>query len=144
MASNNLTSNPLEDVRINIKFKLAALWTSVMFCYVYGDFFTLFVPGHIQDLMDGKSGIGNTTPLKLLAFAVLMTIPAVMIFLSLALKPKISRILNITAGLFFTLIMALIIVTSISEWMIFYIYLAVVEVILTGSIVWLALKWPRQ
>lgn len=27
----------LDDVPVPIKIKLAALWTSVMFCYVYGD-----------------------------------------------------------------------------------------------------------
>jgi hypothetical protein len=32
--------------------------------------------------------------------------------------------------------------TSISEWMTFYIFLGVVEIILTGIIVWQSIKWP--
>ena len=52
----NLKNNNLEDFKINIRIKLSALWGSVMFCYVYGDFFTLFVPGRIKGLADGTSG----------------------------------------------------------------------------------------
>lgn len=141
MASNQHYQR--EDFRINIKLKLSALWISAMFCYVYGDFFSLFVPGRIQDLMDGKSGVGATTPYSILSFALLMTIPILMIVLSLVLKPAVNRWLNIGAGIFFTLIMVLILVTSLSKWMLFYVYLALVEVILTSTIVWISWKWPR-
>jgi Family of unknown function (DUF6326) len=138
------TKKNLEDSRINVKVKLSALWISVMFCYVYGDFFSLFIPGRIQGLMNGNSGAGKTTPLLLLAFAVLMTIPSLMIFLSLVVKPRINRWINIFFGSFFTLIMALIIATSLEEWRIFYVYLAFVEVVLTSLVVWYAWTWPRQ
>lgn len=137
-------SKPLEDIKVNIRFKLSALWASVMFCYVYGDFFGLFTPGRIKDLMDGQSGMGTTTPFTLLAYAVLMTIPSLMIFLSLVLKPGISRWVNIITGIFFTLIMGLILVTTKSSWMLFYRYFAFIEIVLTGTIVWLSWKWPRS
>lgn len=134
----------LKDVKINIKFKLSALWVSVMFCYVYGDFFSLFVPGRIQHLMDGDSGAGETTPVKLLLYAILMTLPSLMIFLSLALKAKVNRILNIVMGIFYTLIMILVAVTSIDRWMLFYTFLGIVEIIITGLITGYALKWPKS
>ncbi len=140
----SVKKNNLEDWSINTKIRLSALWIAVMFCYVYGDFFSLFVPGRIKNLMEGNSGAGATTPFSLLAFAVLMTLPALMIFLSLVLKPAINRRVNIILGIFFTLIMALIVVMSISKWMLFYIYLACVEIALTSLIVWHAVKWPRQ
>ena len=137
-------TNELEDFKINVKFKISALWTTVMFCYIYGDFFILFVPGHIQDLMDGNSGVGTTTPLKLLMFAILMTIPSVMVFLSLVLKPKANRVINISMGVFFSAIMVLIAATSIDEWLIFSIFLSVVEITITSLIVWYAWRWPKQ
>lgn len=90
----------LQDFPINVKFKLSALWASVMFCYVYGDFFSLFLPSRLQNLLNGESGVGATTPLKLLMFAVLMTLPSLMVFLSLALKAKTNRRLNIALGIF--------------------------------------------
>lgn len=137
-----MANTVFEDIKINIKIKLSALWTALMFCYVYGDFFSLFVPGRIQRLMDGDSGAGETTPIMLLAYAILLALPALMIFLSVTVKAKLNRFLNIITGVLYTLVMALVVITSISEWMTFYIFLGIVEIILTGTIIWQAIKWP--
>lgn len=137
-----MANTVFEDIKINIKIKLSALWTALMFCYVYGDFFSLFVPGRIQRLMDGDSGAGETTPIMLLAYAILLALPALMIFLSVTVKAKLNRFLNIITGVLYTLVMALVVITSISEWMAFYIFLGIVEIILTGTIIWQAIKWP--
>lgn len=134
----------LQDFPVNVKFKLSALWASVMFCYIYGDFFSLFLPNRLQNLMNGVSGVGAITPLKLLMFAVLMTLPSLMVFLSLALKAETNRRLNITLGIFYTAVMMLVGATSIGEWKIFYTYLAIVEIILTLLIVWLAWRWQKE
>jgi len=134
----------LQDIKINIKFKLSALWAAVMFCYIYGDFFTLFVPGRIENLMNGQSGTGDTTPIKLLMYAILMTLPSIMIFLSLILKAKANRWLNIVMGIFFTLVMILVVTISVSDWMIFYTYLGIVEIVITSLIVLFAWTWPKE
>lgn len=134
----------LENYTPPTKLKLSALWTSTMFCYVYGDFFSLYVPKKIERIMQGQSGVGNTTPLALLSFALLMTIPSVMIPLSLVLKPTLNRWLNIIMGCIFTGIMALIFFSTIgNEWMMFYSYFAAVEVVLTLTIMRLAWKWSN-
>lgn len=133
----------LLDPKINIKLKLAGLWTSVMFCYVYGDIFSFFLPTRLQNLMNGQSGVGATTPSGLVIFAVLMTLPALMIFLSLALRARFSRWMNIILGAFFTAVMILIGATTVSEWMMFYTFLAAVEIVLTSLIVWNAWRWER-
>jgi Family of unknown function (DUF6326) len=138
------SKNQLQDFSINPRIRLAACWTSVMFCYVYGDFFTLFTPGRIQHLMNGESGVGTTTPYSLLVFALLMTVPALMILLSLIVRPVFCRWLNIITGLFFSTLMLLIAVTSLDEWMLFYTWLALVEIVLTSFIVWMAFKWPQS
>jgi hypothetical protein len=31
-------TNKLEDFKVNVKIKIAALWTSLMFCYIYEDY----------------------------------------------------------------------------------------------------------
>jgi hypothetical protein len=134
----------LQDFKVNVKFKLSALWVSVMFCYIYGDFFSLFVPGRIKGLMNGESGAGKITPWTLLAYAILLSLPPVMIFLSLLLRPKANRILNIFFGALFTLVMLMVVSASIEKWMIFYIYLGVVEIIITCLIISYAWKWPKQ
>lgn len=132
----------LEDFKVNLKIKLSALWVSLMFCYVYGDYFEFFVPGHIEGLMNGKAILN--TPVKVLAAAILMAIPSLMVFLSLTLKPKINRLLNIIFGVFYTLIMILVVSASISPWRAFYIFFGLVEIVVTSLIVWYAWNWTRQ
>ncbi|MBK0380568.1 hypothetical protein I5M19_14680 [Mucilaginibacter sp. SD-g] len=46
-------------------------------------------------------------------------------------------------GLFFTLVMLLVIAASIDRWMIFYIYLGAAEVIITSLITVYAWQWPK-
>jgi Family of unknown function (DUF6326) len=100
------------------------------------------VPKKVEGLISGDNLLDN--PMKLLSGAVLLAIPALMVFLSILLKPWINRWLNIIFGLFFTAIMLLIAFTSGGQWYIFYVFLAIVESIITSLIVWYALKWPRQ
>jgi hypothetical protein len=136
---NNPTQ--FEDIRVNVKIILAGLWTSVTLCYLYGDYFELYTPGKTQGLVDGHNLLNS--PLNLLMAAVVLAIPAVMVFLSLILKPAINRILNIVVGIFFTLVMLFIGISSFSEWYLFYVFLAAVECIITILIVVYAWKWKR-
>lgn len=142
MDSNTTNKNNFEDFKVNIKIKLALLWTSVTLCYLYGDYFELYVPQKTQGLVSGDNLLNS--PAKLFSAAVLLAIPAVMVFFSATLKPRLNRVLNMTFGIFFTLIMVAIAVTSIEPWRAFYVFLAVVESVLTGLIFWYALRWPRQ
>ncbi|WP_166922155.1 DUF6326 family protein [Flavobacterium poyangense] len=141
MSKNETNSGKFADFEINIKIKLSAMWSSIMFCYIYGDYFSLYVPGKVQDFISGETLLDS--PVKLFAAALLMTIPALMIFLSVVLKPKINRGLNIVFGVLYTAIMVLIAVTTIAPWWTFYVFLAVVESCITALIVWYAYKWPR-
>lgn len=113
-----------------------------MFCYVYGDYFELHVPGKLQDMLQGKMGsIGAVSQGMLVATSIVMLVPSLMIFLSLALPPAISRWLNVCVGLLYTLLMLTIMAEG--AWA-FYMLLAGVEVVLTSLAVWYAWRWPRQ
>lgn len=132
----------LENLSVNVKIKLAALWASVMSCYIYGDYFSLYVPNKINGFINGDNLLDS--PIKLLAASLLMAIPALMIGLSVILKPNISKWLNIIFGIFYTAIMVLIGVTTLSAWWSFYVFLAGVEIIITSLIVWYAFNWPKN
>ena len=134
--------NEFEDFKINVKIKLSALWTSVMFCYIYGDYFELYVPKKIEGMIGGSSMLD--TPMKLFAASLLLAISTIMIFLSVALKPRVSRALNIGLGSFYTIIMVLIGLMSVAPWRTFYVFLAAVESIITAGIVWYAWTWPKR
>ena len=134
------TRQSLEHWRAPVQLKLAALWTSVMFCYIYGDYFGLFVPGTLKAMFSGQMGsLGPTTQGVLLGTAALVTFPALMVFLSLALRPAINRPLNILLGLDYTVI---VILFMPGGW-VFYEVMAVVEIVLQLLVVWYALRWPR-
>ena len=140
MNINNKTT--LTDFNINIKIILAFLWSSVTFLYIYGDYFELYVPKKIAGIIDGTSMLDS--PIKLFLASLLLAIPAFMICLSILLKPLSNKWLNIVFGIFFTAIMLLIAVTSISEWRAFYVFYAILESILTALITWTAFNWPKQ
>ena len=130
----------LDDIKIHVKIKLSALWAAVMFCYIYGDHFRLFQQGQLQGMLEGKMWSIPVTQELLLGTSILMAIPGVMVFLSLALKPNINRWVNIILGVTYTAIM---LITMPGAW-VFYIFLGIVEVTLTILIVWYAWSWPKQ
>ena len=136
------TSHSFAEAPVNIRIKLAGLWTAVMFCYIYGDYFELYLPNKVAGLLDGNNLLH--TPAKLLLATIMLSIPALLIFLNLVLKPQLCRWLNIIWGVFFTAIMALIAITSLTEWRMFYVYLAIVECLLTALAVWYAWRWPQR
>lgn len=133
----------MEDIKINVKIRLAALWITVMLLYIYGDIFSFFVPGHMKALMDGHMGLGKVTPGKMVFIAVMMVIPALMVYLSLVLKPAINRILNIVVGALYTVIMVLAVMDTLDPWWAFYVMLGVIEMLITILIVIRAWRWPR-
>ena len=47
------TTTTLEDQRIPVRAKLAAAWTSFMFLYIYVDYFHLYKPGFVDDILAG-------------------------------------------------------------------------------------------
>ena len=136
-----MATTVLEDTKVPVRYKLAALWTSVMFCYVYADYFELYRPGKLQDMLNGEMALGAVTQGMLIGTAVLMAVPSLMIFLSLFLPATVCRWLNVGAGLFYSTIMLLILLDG--AWA-FYMLFATIEVILTLLVVWSAWRWPRQ
>lgn len=132
----------LENLKVNIKIKLAALWASVTFCYLYGDYFELYTPEKVNSLITGENVLDS--PTKLLIASIILAIPSVMVAASIILKPKINQILNILFGTLFTLMMLFIAINSSTAWYSFYVFLAVLESALTFLIVWYAFKWPRN
>jgi hypothetical protein len=81
----------MEDVQI----KLSALWASLMLTYLLGDVLRIFS----GDFQAGEIG-GKQVPQGMyLGMAVLMTIPIVMVFLSLTLKQPVNRWTNIIVAI---------------------------------------------
>jgi hypothetical protein len=129
----------LADFKPPTKLQLAALWTSVMFLYVYGDYFDLYQPGKLAAVARGELGIGLPTDIASIIAATMMTIPSLMIWLSLALPPTLSKWLNVLFGVLYSLILA----ATMRGAAPFYLLLGVVEIALTLAIAVTALRWPN-
>lgn len=126
---------------VNIRIKLVALWAALMFFYIYGDYFALYIPQEASKLVSGDTLLNS--PLKLFAASVLLSIPPLVIIASVMASATLARILNIIFGVVFTAIMLLIAATSIAPEWAAYVFYALVESVITIVIVWQAWNWPK-
>jgi len=134
------TQHALEDTQVNVKLKLAALWASFMFLYIYVDYFALYMPGKVDHILQGRVFVFDITQGFLLAALASVSLPALMIFLSAALPAPVNRSVNI-------IVAAVYIPYSLfnlagEAWM-HMVLGAAVEVVLLGLIIRYAWKWPR-
>jgi hypothetical protein len=131
----------LVDLDVNPKIKLAGLWVALMFFYLYRDVLGFMEPGHVEDLLVGEMAGVRMTQALLLGSAVLMAIPSIMVFVSLALRAQANRWVDIVLGLVHIAILGgTFFVGEISA---LYAFDAIVEFLLIGLIVWHAWRWPR-
>ena len=141
MNSQKVPQKTLEDIKVNVKLKLAAAWASFMFLYIYVDYFHLYMPGSIEDLLSGKVFVFEITQAFLLAVLASVTIPALMIFLSVGLPAKISRWTNIIVA---TVYIPYTLINLVGEAWLHMISGAAVEVVLLLLVIWYAWNWPKQ
>lgn len=139
-----MTGKSLENYKINVKVKLALLWTSLMFLYIYADYFELMTPGKLEKMMQLKTPMGPTSPDLLVIFAVLLIVPALMIVFSIFLGPQLSKWASLVIGAIYAVISILIIISSIgSEWHRFYVLYNFIELAVLLTILWQAWRWPE-
>ena len=141
MNTQQTTQNALEDIKINLKLKIALLWTSFMFLYTYVDHFALYMPGKIQDILVGKVFVFDISYVFLMVAMFFVTIPVLMIFLSVALPAKVNRWTNIIIATI--LIPYMLFNLSGEAWLHMY-FAAALEVIMLCMIICYAWKWPRS
>ncbi len=141
MNSQKVPQKALEDIKLNVKLKLASLWGSFMFLYIYVDYFHLYMPGSIEDILAGKVFVFDITYIFLMIAMTFVTIPAVMIFLSVALSAKVNRWTNIIVA---TVYIPYMLFNLAGEAWMHMVFAAVVEVVLLLLVIWYAWKWPKQ
>ena len=132
-------SRVLSDPPLPLRLKLSARWASLTFCYLYGDYFGLYKPGKLQRMLDGTGPMGPSSQESLLFVALLLVVPGLMVFLTLALPARIVRWLCIGLALFYAAFVA---ITMPGAWW-FYLAYSSIEIALCGVIAWLAWRWPR-
>jgi len=136
------TTNMLEDRKVNVKAKLAFLWAALMFFYIYNDLFSIFQPGHVADLVEGQlEGVQFTQPL-LFGAAVLMAFPSLMVLMSLTLKARVNRFVNIVVGILHVFVLIGTQFVGEGETWFYWRFYELLELLFLVLIIWTAWKWP--
>lgn len=130
----------LLDARIPVQLKLSAAWGALMFLYLYADFFGLFRQGVIEGLIRGEVWVFDINQTYLVIVSVMMSIPALMVFLSAVLTPVWNRRLNLGVAAAFVLIA---LGALAGESYVYYFYFTALELGLLAAIARMAWTWPQ-
>jgi hypothetical protein len=130
----------LEPFTVNVRIKISALWTSMLFVFAYVDLFSLYRRDVRADLEAGEIGGFTVNQPFLFGTTVYVVIPSVMVFVALVLRPHVNRIANIALGLVYAIT---IIAGAIGEWG-YYVLGSGIEVALLAAIVYYAWTWPKE
>ena len=143
MTIRTTTPNLLDDPPIPVRAKLAAAWTSFMFLYIYVDILNFYKPGVVDGILNGLVWRFDISSTLLTIFLVSVSIPALMVVLSMSLPARVNRTTNLVVG-------SLLIPYSIFnaagatwEWAAFYGISIGIEVLLLAFILRSAWAWPR-
>jgi hypothetical protein len=134
------TSRILEDGRVGVRLKMSALWIAMLFLFAYGDIFGFFAPGQIEEVLGGEvSGI-TITQAFLFSVSVYVAIASAMVYLTLVLRPSITRWMNVVLPVLY---IVSIVASAIGE-SAYFTFLSSAETALLVLIIWYAWTWPTQ
>jgi Family of unknown function (DUF6326) len=135
-----IAGSTFEPFRVNVRLKISALWTAMLFVFAYVDIFSLYRADVRAELEAGEVGGFTVGPAFLLATTIYVVIPSLMVFGALALPARVARLANIVLGILYALT---IVAAAIGEWD-YYILGSALEVALLGVIVFYAWTWPKR
>ena len=143
MTIRTTTPNLLDNPPIPVQAKLAAAWTSFMLLYIYVDYYHLYKPGAIDDILVGVVFEFDISPALMTAFLALIAIPALMVMLSMALPARVNRATNLVVASLYIPITVFNAVGESWDWASFYGLSIGIEVLLLAFILRSAWTWPR-
>jgi len=136
------TTGMLDDRKVNMKARLALLWVALMFFYIYNDIFSLYQPGHVAQLAEGQLEGVQFTQTLLFAAALLMAIPGFMVLLSLTLKARVNRLVNIIVGILHIFVLIGTQFVGEEETWFYWRFYEILEALFLVLIIWNAWRWP--
>lgn len=129
-----------QDYWINPRIKIAALWASMLFVYVYVDLFGLFRADVRADIEAGEVFTFTIGQGFLLGVTIYVVIPSLMVFLSLVLSARVARMANIVVAVLYAVTVA---GGTIGESHYYYILGSIIEAALLAGVVYYAWTWPK-
>jgi hypothetical protein len=96
-----MTETRFEPFHVNVRIKISALWTSMLFVFAYVDLFSLYRPDFRADLDAGEVGGFTVDQSFLLGTTIYVAIPSLMVFCAVILRPRVNRIANIALSVIY-------------------------------------------
>ena len=124
---------------INPRFKIAALWTSMLFIFVCVDLFGMYRSDVRADIASGKISLFTIGQGYLLGVMVYVAVPSLMVFLTLVLSAKAARMTNIVLPVLYAVTIA---GSAVGEWN-YFILGSLIEAALLVTTVYYAWTWPK-
>jgi hypothetical protein len=129
-----------EPSNVNVRIKISALWTSMLFVFAYVDLFSLYRPDFRAEVEAGEIGGFTVSQSFLLGTTVYVVIPSLMVFCALILRPRVNRIANIAVSIVYALTIT---AGAIGEWN-YYILGSAIEAAQLAAIAYYAWNWPKM
>ena len=133
----------LENRQVPVQAKLAAAWTSFMFLYIYVDHLGLYKPGHVDGILNGLIWKFDVSATLLTIILVSVSIPALMVVLSMTLPARANRATNLVVATLYIPFSVFNAAGATWEWAAFYGLSIGIEVLLLAFILRSAWTWPR-
>ena len=132
-----------QDARVDVKVVISALWIAMLIVFAYVDIFGFFRADVLRAALDGKvAAMGVAIDQGFLVFTTAyVLIPTLMVVLSLVLRPRVNRIVNIVVALVYAVS---IVAFSVGETWAYYLLGSAVEVVLLAAIARTAWAWPKE
>ena len=132
-----------KDPQIPVQAKLAAAWTSFMFLYIYVDILNFYKPGVVDGILNGLIWKFDISSTLLTIFLVSVSIPALMVVLSMTLPARVNRATNLVVASLLIPYSTFNAAGATWEWAAFYGLSIGIEVLLLAFILRSAWTWPR-
>ncbi|GAA1719751.1 DUF6326 family protein [Nonomuraea bangladeshensis] len=143
MTIRTKTPNLLDTPPVPVQVKLAAAWTSFMFLYIYVDYFHLYKPGTVGNILAGVVFEFDISATWLTVMLASVAIPALMVMLSMTLPARVNRATNLVVASLYIPYSVFNAVGESWDWAPFYGLSIGIEVLLLAFILRSAWTWPR-
>ena len=137
MTSQTKTQPLLDSAPASVRAKIGAAWTSFMFLYVYVDVFNFYKPDVVDGILNGRIWEFDISSGLLAVFLVSVSIPALMVVLSMALPARVNRVANLVVA---SLLIPYSLFNAAAA---FYGISIAIEVLILAFILRSAWRWPR-
>lgn len=127
-----------------VQARIAAAWTTFMFLYLYVDVFNFYKPGVVDGILNGLVWEFDISATLLTVFLVSVSIPALMVVLSMTLPARVNRATNLVVASLLIPYSMFNAAGATWEWAAFYGISIGIEVLLLAYILRSAWTWPRR